>query len=45
MTEGAEHLKGEHQQASFSYRFSAVLERRREEWRLMLLHGSEPAHS
>jgi ketosteroid isomerase-like protein len=33
MTEGAEHLKGEHQQASFPYRISAVLERRREEWR------------
>jgi uncharacterized protein (TIGR02246 family) len=45
MTEGAEHLKGEHQHASFPYRMSAVLERRREEWRLVLLHGSEPAGS
>ena len=45
MTEGAEHLKGEDQQASFPYRRSAVLERRREKWRLVLLHGSEPAGS
>ena len=45
MTEGAEHLKGEDQQASFPYRMSAVLEQRNEEWRLMLLHGSEPAGS
>jgi ketosteroid isomerase-like protein len=36
MSEGAEHLKGEDQEASFPYRMSAVLERHREEWRLVL---------
>ena len=45
MTEGAEHLRGEHQEARFPYRMSAVLERRREEWKRVLLHGSEPAGS
>ena len=45
MTEGTEHLRGEHQEANFPYRMSAVLEQRREEWKLVLLHGSEPAGS